>query len=902
MRSRITSRLGAGLLALCFAAPAVAQDSATVPVQVASRADTGNAEQSPPLDSPPLQRLVTLKLVDVPLGHAIEEIARQAGLTVGYAPEILPERVRVSLDALERPAGELLVETLDGTDLRLRVFRQGQITLVRASNVELVELKAASGTIMGRVLDSQTGAGLSSATVRIEGMQRGTLTGSDGSYRLDGVSDGTHTLVASLIGYTSKSVAVSVTAGQLTTANFELAVSAVTLDQVVVTGTVAPTELRAIPTPMTVISGDEIQRQNYQRVDQIFQGMVPGAVSFILDPGSVASFIGFRGSSNIGAGSASSVKTYIDGVEASTARFASIAPEMIDRIEVVRGPQAATLYGPEAINGVIQIFTKKGETGARPQVHAKASFGGIQSDYADGLAAQHDHSVTVSGGGDAFSYSLTGAYQSIGEWIPDYDSQTPSFQAGARVRQGALHVEFSARRSETTRMAPQNPILRDRGFAPWQTPDGSRHDVGQQTHSVRIGYTVSPVWEHTLLVGQDALTSEDYRTQPRLRTPGDTTLNVTSSRSERLSIGYTTVAQANVGPNLSATFTGGLDHYEYGASTFVQSNTSRITGILDGSTGYTSRVATSNTGFFGQVQIGARRAVYLTAGVRGDRNTDFGNDVGTAVSPRIGIAASRGFLGSTVKARASYGEAIRPPAPGRKLGSSTPQSRFLPNPDLEPERQRGWDAGLDFFYGQRARLAITRYDQIAIDLIDNVRLEPDQTTGQQIYQAQNIGRVVNRGWEFDGNTGLGPLSLAGTYSIMTSRIEAVSPSYTGSLAVGEQLAGIPRRTAGLQATIAFGPDTDLGATMTYRSSWTQLDLLAYYGFVFGGDSYRGSLREYYGEQDPITTFGVNLTRRLSGSLTTFLQVENLAGLSRSQMFNSDPMPGRTFHIGVRAVR
>src|SRR5207244_5051475 len=136
-----------------------------------------------------------------------------------------------------------------------------------------------------------------------------------------------------------------------------------------VTGTVVPTERKAIPTPISVVTSEDIERLNLQRVDQVFRGTVPGAIAWEQGPGNdYYSSVAVRGASALSI--VPSVKTFIDGVEVAYPNgIATIDPNSIDRIEITRGPQASTLYGAGALSGVMQIFTKKGQLGlTRPEV------------------------------------------------------------------------------------------------------------------------------------------------------------------------------------------------------------------------------------------------------------------------------------------------------------------------------------------------------------------------------------------------------------------------------------------------------------------------------------------------------------------------------------------------------
>src|SRR5204863_271250 len=89
----------------------------------------------------------------------------------------------------------------------------------------------------------------------------------------------------SRIGYAKQSQSVTVAAGEEVTADVALSLAATELEQVVVTGTVVPTERKAIPTPISIVTSEDIQRENLQRVDQVFRGQVPGAIAWDPTPG-----------------------------------------------------------------------------------------------------------------------------------------------------------------------------------------------------------------------------------------------------------------------------------------------------------------------------------------------------------------------------------------------------------------------------------------------------------------------------------------------------------------------------------------------------------------------------------------------------------------------------------------
>ena len=96
----------------------------------------------------------------------------------------------------------------------------------------------------------------------------------------------------------------------------------------------------------------------------------------------------------------------MDGVEVAVPSASGVDLNSVERVEVIRGPQAAGIYGSDAIGGVIQIFTQKGDTGlARPQVSSEAGLGAVQTPYAGfGSVLRQRYAAAVRGSGPGLSY------------------------------------------------------------------------------------------------------------------------------------------------------------------------------------------------------------------------------------------------------------------------------------------------------------------------------------------------------------------------------------------------------------------------------------------------------------------------------------------------------------------
>jgi TonB-linked SusC/RagA family outer membrane protein len=241
-----------------------------------------------------------------------------------------------------------------------------------------------TGTIRGRVTDAATARGIADAQITITGTPIAAATTIDGDYTIANVPTGTRELVVRRLGYSRQTRTVSVTAGAETRADFSLTVTASTLEAIVVTGTAGAAEKRTLGNAVAQLDVSDLStKSNVTNITDVLQARAPG-VQIQAGSGTVgaASDIRIRGA---GSFTLSQPIVYIDGVRMSTGGLGNfdpsgqglaansggqganaldlLNPSDIESIEIVRGPAAATLYGADAANGVIQVITKKGARG-----------------------------------------------------------------------------------------------------------------------------------------------------------------------------------------------------------------------------------------------------------------------------------------------------------------------------------------------------------------------------------------------------------------------------------------------------------------------------------------------------------------------------------------------------------
>ncbi len=198
-----------------------------------------------------------------------------------------------------------------------------------------------------------------------------------------------------------------------------------TLDPVIVTGTREPQPLSRSTADIVRIDADTIRDSSADSVEDLLRREAGLQVVRNGGPGQSSGYF-LRG-----AGTSSTV-VLIDGVRVGTAtagqvEFESLSLAQIDHIEVLRGP-ASSLYGADAVGGVIQIFTRRGEGG--PRVVGNAAVGGYGSRQGDvgisGVSGAFDYAATI-GRDQSRGVSAIRPNDQFGDFNPDNDGFSRTF-------------------------------------------------------------------------------------------------------------------------------------------------------------------------------------------------------------------------------------------------------------------------------------------------------------------------------------------------------------------------------------------------------------------------------------------------------------------------------------------
>ncbi len=262
--------------------------------------------------------------------------------------------------------------------------------------------------VTGKVTDA-SGAPVSGANISIRG-GGATLTSGDGTYSIK-MPVGKSAIVVSYVGYFSKTVTVS---GN--TANVTLELDNKSLSEVVVTGTGAATSKRKTAFAVEAISGDKLPAVPTADVGSALVGKIAGAqISSVSgSPGQPVNIL-LRGINSILGGTFPMI--LVDGVEVKAVSLESLDLNSYERIEVVQGPAAASIYGAQGANGVIQLFSKKGKQG-KVNINFSSSIAVNTLLNVGGLQKAKNHAFNVNTAGEVVSSSgalitfdpVTGSY------------------------------------------------------------------------------------------------------------------------------------------------------------------------------------------------------------------------------------------------------------------------------------------------------------------------------------------------------------------------------------------------------------------------------------------------------------------------------------------------------------
>ena len=747
---------------------------------------------------------------------------------------------------------------------RSKVLRTALAALALLVVAALPAAAQTTGTIRGTV--SAKGRPLSSAQVSIRGTSLGAVTNSAGQFTIGNVPAGRQTVRAQMIGFSPADQAVSVAAGQTASLAFQLSETAILMEQLVVTGTATEVRAKEVGNSLDAVTAREIRNVPVVNAEQVLSGRAPG-VTVMTSAGQAGSggSIKIRGVNTVS--QTNSPLIYVDGVRifseptraawgarSGVSPLQDIAAADIERMEVIKGAAATTLYGTEASGGVIQIFTKKGASGA-PVWNADLTAGlnrsgtwgapndptqlftrcgdrskmfgldvlnaygakGTRGDtvyFADPTCPSDGswvedgpvqrYNLSVRGGAQNMTYFLSGNFSDVQGILPTQGSRDGGLRGNfAFLPTEELQVQLSTSytRRDTRWVNDGNNAAGfglnvNRGFAS-NFKGGKGGDCADvtvvcvsngyifdgeiftrsdhYTTGLTVSHTPFPALTNRFAVGWDytAMNNETTRPFGFLRNPEGFYWDE-NTRHTKLSLDYAGSFKNDFGRNVESTFSWGAQAFR-DDHRWTETDVERFAGPGDPTLESGAEITyladdpftKTTAGVFLQEMVGIQDRLFITAGLRVDGNSAFGENFGLQRYPKLSAAyvlSDHDFWPTswwdTFKLRAAVGESGKAPGAFDRLrtweavSGDNAQPGFTPlnrgNPDLGPERTRELEGGFDAgFFDGRVGLEVTAYQANTYDALIPVRYPPSE--GFLVNRVENVGELRNRGLELQAN-------------------------------------------------------------------------------------------------------------------------------------------------------
>ncbi|HCT58199.1 MAG TPA: hypothetical protein DGD08_13420 [Gemmatimonas aurantiaca] len=839
--------------------------------------------------APPLDRIVNVRLTDLPLRDALDRVAAIAKVELSYSNDLLPGDRRVCL-ALDRvPVGAVIESLLSGSTLRPIVLGSTQIVLAPTRERTVAVEHAVEHAVVPR--------------------------------------------------------------------------RASVLDRVVVTGSPDGAPQRGSPFALDVVDGATLAQHGASTLGEALDLAVPGIWTWTASAGSVSARYGsIRGASSFGV---TAPKIYLDGIEvANPLLVTQLDPSRVARVEVIRGPQGAALYGADAISGVVNILTRHdGTATGAPQLQLSTSAGVSATAYAPRNAFVQDHAISFRTGTPSRSMGVGLNVGTIGAYVPGASEQRLLADVDGRVARDKSVFTGTARLSlqranasnglfdplggpfggaganstvgggmaldmgqRHTSVAPplavgNNPPLDSMTHATGDSASGQR--LMQYTVGGSASYMPDLHWTHSFIAGVDGFRLQGLSVSAvpsTMNGPQSSAIGGGESTGDRGTLRWRSVGRFDVAPQtlLTMTFAGEQSvTRELTTSTEaplaqpLESNASLL-GIARTPSGMISDLSWyGSTGLSAQGMVGWRDRLFASAGVRAERTTGATRNTQNALLPMLGLAYVEDLGGTVLKFRGAFGRGIRPARSLMRTSSWMGTGQLQAMTSLQPESQQGTEFGGDLLFGSRYGVHVTRFDQRASGLIQPVA-QVQTTVGANgrmqrtmVYSLQNVGAITNRGWEVEGSARLQRLSLAGTLSLVDSRVARLARGYRGELREGDRMFDVPANTISLSASYLVGRFT-LATSATRAADWVGYDRARIgselNGTGAGGQSFEGGmLRNYWTQYEPLTRWRANVTYRLRGDLSIVTGGDNLLNVQRGAPDNATVTAGRTLTFGRRTI-
>lgn len=556
------------------------------------------------------------------------------------------------------------------------------------------------------------------------------------------------------------------------------------LPAVVVTATRTPLDRKALPTPVSILTGRELRDRGVRTVADALRE-VPGA-SVVRSGGT-----GAQTSLFLRGGESDYVKVLVDGVPVNDAGgafdFAHLSTDQVERIEVVRGP-VSVLYGSDAVAGVLQLFTRRGS--GSPTITAGVLAATGRQRYDGDRYTAYDTEATVTGAAGSVSYALGGGSR-YSEGVYPLNNERTLHTGNVRL---AWTPFPGAELAVTSRLSDGRSHFPTDG-AGALVDENAYLDRRLWSTAVEGGWQLGDHVDARLLL---ARVTRDQRAVDEKDGPADTTGFYASTLDFQ---GSRRLADARINARIPrGTVTAGV----------AWENAEAATAYTSESPFGSARAAADHdrttAGYYLQLLSRPVPRLSLTLGGRFDDSETYG----TFGTYRAGAALR---LIHRTRLRGAVGRGFREPGFTESFGSGFGD---LGNPELEPETSRSWEVGIEHQVGP-ASLAATWFDQEFDGLIQYTFSPP--APGAPNYF--NVGKARSRGLEIEAAAAARRWSGSASYTWIDTEVLDPGLASDVTFAEGRRLLRRPAHSGSLAARYARDP---LGLGLTLNAVGERADV------------------------------------------------------------------------------
>ncbi len=356
---------------------------------------------------------LNLSLTNKTVKEVFEQVEEQSEFVFLYKTNEVDENRLVSVNVENAQINDIMDDVLEGQNLDYFILDRQVIIREKAedgrtvvSSDNLPQSKVVTGTVTDAYGDPLPGA-----TIIIKGTSNGVLSGPDGSFSIENVSN-TDVLVVSFVGMKTAEIPV----GGQSTINVQLEEDVIGLEEVIAVGygTMKKSDLTG---SVIQVKSEDLASVSTSNPIEALQGRASGVAVVNADasPGSTPT-IRIRGVGSISAGNEPLV--VVDGFPLVNSNLNDISTNDIASMEVLKDASSAAIYGSRGANGVILITTKQGAKGMN-DLEVKASYGISTPARVPEMLGRDEFLTFIN---EAYTYSSGNPVYSSSNPAPTYDT------------------------------------------------------------------------------------------------------------------------------------------------------------------------------------------------------------------------------------------------------------------------------------------------------------------------------------------------------------------------------------------------------------------------------------------------------------------------------------------------